>query len=201
MEVANLSFCGSCGAAIPREDRVCPECARPVREPHVPAPSNSRVLFAVLASVAAVAVLLFVAAIAANPYGLVGGVIPGNRPAATLTLSSQTSAGVDVMVVGMQPATPPGNFKLNVEDVSIATYGVAVGMPTSPGGLVSVSVGSGAGPTVFSIQWLNPGGSGQVSQGDHFVISPTGSYPPGIVWSFLLIWSDGSTLTSVSWTG
>ena len=192
-----MTFCGWCGAEIPPHQRVCPRCARPLDWPFISAPSNTPLLPGALL-VSAVAALLVIAAILSPPTGRIGDGT-STKPYVTLTLSGRFSTGVDLLVASIQPAEPPADFRVNMEEASTTTFGTAVGMPTSPGGIVSVTVGSGASLAVFAIQWANPGGSGLVSQGDHFVITATGAYTTGGTYSFLLIWSDGSALSSLTW--
>ena len=124
---------------------------------------------------------------------------PVTKPVIALSVS-KTANGADILIAGIQPTESPSHFRVNMEDASSGTFGTAVLMPTSPGGSVTVTVPSGGVSTVFSIQWQNPGGSGLVSQGDHFVISlGAGPYPLGTTYAFLLIWSDGSTLSTIDW--
>ena len=199
VEVLPVTFCAWCGAAIPLGDRFCSSCGRPVAGLVPPPPSNST---AVLLTVVIVVVVGLVLAFAAALYTMTTGLIDGNgtsKPVVALTVS-KTANGADILIAGIQPTEPPSDFRVNIENVSSTAFGTAVLMPTSPGGSVTVTVPSGAVPTVFSIQWQNPGGSGLVSQGDHFVISLGGGpYPLGTTYAFLLIWSDGSTLTSIDW--
>lgn len=122
-----------------------------------------------------------------------------SRPFVTLT-AARTFTGADILVAGIQPATAPGNFRVNMENGSSATYGLAAAMPTTSGSSVSVTVGTGPRATQFLIYWQNTGGSGLVSQGDHFaVIWASGAYATGTGFWFLLLWSDGSTLASAGW--
>ncbi len=122
-----------------------------------------------------------------------------SKPTVTLTAAA-TSSGADILVAGIQPTAAPSNFKVNIEDVSPMTFGTAMPMPTSPGGVVAVTLSTGGTSTLFDVYWQNPSGSGQVSQGDHFaIIWMSGPYVTGTIYAFLLIWSDGSTLTTVNW--
>lgn len=198
LEVGGLTFCGWCGANVPPHHRVCPRCARPLGVPYLSLPSDPRALLAGALVIVAILVLLVIGAVLSPPApGLIDGPTV-SKPAVTLA-ATKIAGGADILVAGIQPTEPPGDFEVNMEDATTTTFGTAVGVPTSPGGRVSVTVGSGVSLTAFSIQWQNPGGSGRVSQGDHFVIEATGAYTPGIMYSFVLIWRDGSTLTSISW--
>ncbi len=150
----------------------------------------------VIATILMVAITVVLAAVLyVMVSGLIGGTTTSSKPAVTLTVS-KTSTGADILVAGIQPTAAPSNFKVNIENVTTTVFGTAAAMPTSSGGSATVNLAGGS----FSITWQNPGGSGTVSQGDHFVISHvTGSYTSGTTYSFLLIWSDGSTLTSINW--
>ncbi len=162
-----------------------------------PIPS-ARVGLVLLAVVVVVLVLLAVAVSLSSQSGLRTGF--SWKPAVTLTVSSKSASGVDILVAGIQPTAAPTNFKVNVANSSSITYGTAVPMPTSPSGRAYVTVGAGASSTTFSVQWQNPYGSGNVTQGDHFLVTETsGAYASGTMFSFLLIWSDGSTLNTISW--
>ncbi len=151
----------------------------------------------VIATILMVAITVVLAAVLyVMVSGLIGGTTTSSKPAVTLTIS-KTSTGADVLVAGIQPTAAPSNFKVNLEDVTTAAFGSPVPAPLTTGTNVTVTVES----TTFHITWQNPGGSGTISQGDHFVIAHygTGAYATGTTYSFLLIWSDGSTLTSINW--
>ena len=150
----------------------------------------------VIATILMVAITVVLAAVLyVMVSGLIGGTTTSSKPAVTLTIS-KTSTGADILVAGIQPSAAPSNFKLNIENVTSTTFGNAVNAPTANAGVSStITVGS----TAFTVTWQNPGGSGTVSQGDHFVVThTTGLYGSG-TFSFLLIWSDGSTLPSINW--
>jgi hypothetical protein len=194
-----MTYCAWCGAALPAGDRFCSRCGRPVAAPLPPAPSNFPLHLVIVLLVLFVAGSVLVSAVL---YAMTSGLIDGPntpvRPVVTLTVRT-TSYGADILVAGIQPTVAPSYLKVNIVDVSTATFGVAVSMPTYPS-MVGVTVGTDAVPTMFSIEWYNPGGSGVLSQGDHFVITYlSGPYSPGTTYAFLLIWSDGSTLTSINW--
>ena len=156
----------------------------------------------VIATILMVAITVVLAAVLyVMVSGLIGGTTTSSKPAVTLTIS-KTSNGADILVAGIQPTAAPSNFKVNLENVGSASFGAAIAMPTVSNTNVTVTVPTTSG-TLFYITWQNPGGSGTLSQGDHFVVkhpgSATGSYTTGTTYSFLLIWSDGSTLTSINW--
>ncbi len=194
-----MTFCAWCGAEIPPGDGFCSRCGRSVVGHFAPAPPDPTipVLITVIVAVLVVAFALAALYEASLPVPSRSGLA---KPAVTLTVSP-TVSGEDILVAAIQPTAPPSDFRVNIEDVSAATYGTAAALPTMPYGNVGVVLGTGATQVVFSLQWQNPGGSGVVSQGDHFVITATGAYTSGTTYAFFLIWTDGSTLASVSWTG
>jgi flagellin-like protein len=154
----------------------------------------------VIATILMVAITVVLAAVLyVMVSGLIGGTNTTSKPTVSLTLATKvsgTSSGADVLVAGITPTAAPSNFKVNVENVSSSTFGTAVAAPTTTGGSATVS----AGGQSFTIVWQNPGGSGQISQGDHFVVTSTSiKNGSGIRYAFLLIWSDGSTLTTFNW--
>ena len=149
----------------------------------------------VIATILMVAITVVLAAVLyVMVSGLIGGTNTTSKPTVTLTVSKITG-GVSILVAGIQPSSPPANFKVNIQNATSLATGTAIAMPTTTGGSVSVT----ASTIVFTIVWQNTGGSGQVSQGDNFVITYTA--PAGTHWNFLLIWSaDGSVLpTNSGW--
>ena len=152
----------------------------------------------VIATILMVAITVVLAAVL---YVMVAGLLPGTttsgKPTVSLIQSNKLPNGMDVYVAGITPTAAPSNFKVNLENVSSTTFGTAVAAPTSTSTPVTVTIGA----QTFSITWQNPGSSGQVNSGDHFVITSTAiKLGSGSRYSFLLIWSDGSTLTYLQWT-
>ncbi len=151
----------------------------------------------VIATILMVAITVVLAAVLyVMVSGLIGGTTTTSKPAVTLTVS-KTASGADVLVAGIQPTANPSNFKVNIENVGNTTFGTAVNAPlTNNAASNPITVGT----NTLTVTWQNPGGSGTVSQGDHFIVKFTNGMPTtGLTFSFLLIWSDGSTLTSINW--
>jgi flagellin-like protein len=151
----------------------------------------------VIATILMVAITVVLAAVL---YVMVAGLLPGTttsgKPTVSLIQSNKLPNGMDVYVAGITPTAAPSNFKVNLENVSSTTFGTAVAAPTVTSTPVTVTIGA----QTFSITWQNPGGSGQVSAGDHYVVTSTAiKAGSSVTYSFLLIWSDGSTLTSLQW--
>ena len=152
----------------------------------------------VIATILMVAITVVLAAVLyVMVSGLIGNPGAGSKPTVSLTQSNKLTNGMDILVAGITPTAQQSNFKVNIQNVSAGTYGAAVAAPTTAGGAgVTVTIGA----QTFTVVWQNPGGSGQVSQGDHYVVTSTAiKAGSGIRYSFLLIWNDGSTLTTSTW--
>jgi flagellin-like protein len=151
----------------------------------------------VIATILMVAITVVLAAVLyVMVSGLIGGTNTQSKPTITLTVTKITN-GVDVMVAGIQPPASPANFKLNIQNRTSLATGTGIAAPTTSGGSAAVTLGG----VTFTIVWQNPGASGTISQGDHFVITYGATKPAaGTSWNFLLIWSDGSVLpTNANW--
>jgi len=149
----------------------------------------------VIATILMVAITVVLAAVLyVMVSGLIGGTNTQAKPTVILT-ASKTSTGADVLV-SITPSTNPSNFKVNIENVGNHTFGTAVNLPTTNGGVSSTIT---VGTNTFTVTWQNPGGSASVSTGDHLVVKYTNGVPNTRTWSLLLIWSDGSTLTTSNW--
>ncbi len=201
-----MAVCPSCGAYLVPPYRFCPSCGRPVPEmlPYPPPatyipPKKDNTLTIVVVLV--IVVLVLSVALPAILYVMVSGLIgsgprtggPLSKPTVTLTVNKITG-GVSILVAGIQPATPPPDLKVNIQNFTSSEAGSAMPMPTASGTSVRVSV-SGVS---FTIEWNNPGGSGVLSQGDTFVVTYAAAV--GTRWAFLLIWTDGSVLaTNTNW--
>ncbi len=149
----------------------------------------------VIATILMVAITVVLAAVLyVMVSGLIGGTSTTTKPTVTLTVNKITG-GVSILVAGIQPASPPANFKVNIQNGTNQDLGTAILMPAKSGNTVTVIVDT----VTFTIKWQNTGGSGQVSQGDTFVV--TYSAASGTHWNFLLIWAaDGSVLpTNSNW--
>ncbi len=149
----------------------------------------------VIATILMVAITVVLAAVLyVMVSGLIGGTTGGNKPTVVLT-STKTATGADI-TVSITPSTNPSNFKVNIENVGNTTFGTAVNLPTT------ANTASGAitvGTNTLTVTWQNPSGNKLVSTGDHFIVKFTNGIPTTQQWSFLLIWSDGSTLTTTGW--
>ena len=171
-----------------------------VPSPVPPARPDRTALIIVLVVVVVVGVpMIMTAVLYGMGYGRIGGP-PGAtaKPTVVLIATNSTISGAVILVVGVQPAISPLNYRVNLQVGG--AYGAAQAAPATPGGSTGIIVGGGT----YVIVWQNPGGSGMVSQGDHFVVTyPSGADAPpgGTGITFYLIWhTDGSVLTQVSFT-
>ncbi len=150
----------------------------------------------VIATILMVAITVVLAAVL---YVMVSGLLPpigGGKPIVSFDSSVTPSAGnATIKVASASPASPPSNFKVNL-DVGAAT-GVAVPMPTTNGGFVSVVVGG----TTYRVYWTDLGAEGTVNAGDRFDVTGNGTPLPHTTrFTFSLLWSDGSLLKDQTWT-
>ncbi len=149
----------------------------------------------VIATILMVAITVVLAAVLyVMVSGLIGGTTTQSKPQITFTVSKITG-GVDILVAGAQPASTYTNFKVNFQ---VATsFGVAIALPASGVSSTAIAVGSNS----FNVTWQNPGGSGNVVGGDHFIVKYVGTAPSsGTSVSLLLIWAgDSSTIATATW--
>ena len=152
----------------------------------------------VIATILMVAITVVLAAVLyVMVSGLIGGQNPVSKPVITLQLNTKTSTTADILVTGAQPASPPGNFKVNLQVAT--TFGGAANLLTPSGTPTPVLVPATTGAQ-YTVTWQNPGGSGNVVGGDHFTIGyPSPAPATGTSITLLLIWTDGSTVASVTY--
>lgn len=204
-----MPLCSKCGAELEPPYRFCSKCGQPAvasppyaaygyPPPMVLPPRDNSHTIILLVVVVIVVLVAVPAALAAILYTMTsGGIVPGtSKPVIMMTLNTKTASSADLLVSGAQPAVSPSNLKVNFQVGT--TYGTAVNFPTTAGVTISVVVGAGT----YTVTWENPGGSGAVVAGDHFLVGyPGGSATPvpGTSLSFILIWTDGSTVSLVTW--
>ncbi len=197
-----MAVCPSCGAYLVPPFRFCPSCGKAVPETlpypppatYFPPKKDNTVMLVVLV----VVIIVIAVALPAILYVMVSGLISTGpmtyKPTVTLTVAKITG-GVSILVAGMQPSTPPSDFKVNIQNGTSLAAGSSVALPTASGSSAQVTVSG----VTFTIRWNNVGGSGAVSQGDTFVVTYTAAV--GTRWYFLLVWAgDGSVLpTNTNW--
>ncbi len=159
--------------------------------------SRARWLDAVIV-IAVVAGLVVVFAIAAAPQGgLYTCVNCDGKPAVALVLNGTSTAGADIRIASAAPLEPPSKFLLNLEIGT--TFGSARWLPNATGALLAIRVNA----STYTLAWHDADGSHTLSPGDDFSVAyPTGvaAPPPGTSLTLLLIWWDGSTLVTRSWS-
>ncbi len=202
-----MAVCPSCGAYLVPPYRFCPSCGKAVPDqlPYPPAypppttyvpPKKDNTVMVIVVIV--IVVIVLSVALPAILYVMVSGLIgngpPITKPTVTLTVTKITG-GVTILVAGIQPSVPPSDFKVNIMNATSLATGTPVAMPSASGSTVQVAVSG----VTFTTRWNNVGGSGDVSQGDTFVVMYTAAV--GTQWYFLLIWvADGSVLpTNAHW--
>lgn len=183
-------FCGRCGASV----LTAP--VYPIYPAAVPPKKNNVVLI-----IAIVLVVLVAGSIAASAilYIMVSGLIgpspgPTSKPVMTLTISTRSSLSVTVLVTGIVPAVAPSNFKANL--LVNTTYGTPVSLPTVSGGVAALSVSSVG---TFLLTWQDVGGDGLVSGGDGFQLAYPAPIAAGTTMALIFIWTDGSTISTITW--
>ncbi len=150
----------------------------------------------VIATILMVAITVVLAAVL---YVMVSGLIGGpqtSKPVIQLTVTGPVTNGEQISISGASQNLGPANYKVNLK-INLTT-GSALAMPTTGGGSVSLAVAGYTG--TFSVMWTDIGGEGFVNQGDSFTITRTGGLPAGSSYTLYLLWSDGSSLTSTSFS-
>src|SRR5574337_337841 len=146
----------------------------------------------VIATILMVAITVVLAAVLyVMVSGLIGGQNPTSKPVITAQLNTKSSTGADILVAGAQPAVGFANFKVNLQVGS--TFGTAQPLLKATWSQNNVTAN-------WKIVWQNPGGSGNVVGGDHFTLTYPSTPPTvGTSITLLLIWTDGSTVASVTY--
>ncbi len=98
-----------------------------------------------------------------------------------------------IPIVGVSGAFSAANYKVNLE------VGTAMGSPAhlAAGGIAAtVTVGG----TAYRVTWQDVAGDGLLNAGDPITVSAADGPLPQGIYSFFLIWSDGSVVQSAVWT-
>ena len=98
-----------------------------------------------------------------------------------------------IPIDGVSAAVSAENYKVNLE------VGTTMGSPAdlaAGGKAVTVTVGG----TAYHVRWQDVAGDGLLNAGDPITISAAGAPLPSGIYSFFLIWSDGSVVQSAVWT-
>ncbi len=168
--------------------------SQPPSPPRQNANANALIVVAVVVVALVVAATFYVYLFS----GIRTGLSPSTRPTVALAVSSSTTAGVDLQVSESNPAVALTSYKVNLEVGGI--FGSAGPAPYTPGTSTTLDVNG----TPYKITWQNPGGSGTLSQGDHFLLEYPGGTdapPSGTQMTFYLVWSaDGAIVAQASFT-
>ncbi len=118
------------------------------------------------------------------------------KPVVVMAASCPTNTGADLQVAESYPAVSPAKYKINVQVGTV--FGTAQPAPTAPGTPALIDVNGAS----YVVTWQNPGGSGNLSMGDHLTLRyPTGANAPrnDTQMTFYLLWAaDGSIITQAS---
>src|SRR5438445_324422 len=150
----------------------------------------------VIATILMVAITVVLAAVL---YVMVSGLITpvgGNKPLVTFAAVDQSSGNATISVAGASQSVSPSNYKVNLQVGS--NTGSAVAMPTTGGLFATMTINA----VVYRIYWTDIGGEKTVNQGDSFRV--TGNNlpltPAATSYTFYLLWSDGGSIQSTTWS-
>ena len=104
------------------------------------------------------------------------------------------SHNVSLMIGGVSQNLYPSNYMFNLKVGT--TYGVPTNFAASRTA-ANVTIGTGT----YQVMWIDVDGAGTLTQGDRILVTGNGvSLPSGTSFVFLLLWNDGTTLTTASWS-
>ncbi len=112
------------------------------------------------------------------------------KPVITFGSAIAVVDGFAFSVAGASRSVGPGNYRVNLDANS--TTGTSVPMATSMSILV--------GPRTYSIAWVDPGGERLLNGGDQFRVTTAGGLPASTVFTFYLLWSDGTIIQTAVYT-
>jgi hypothetical protein len=116
------------------------------------------------------------------------------KPIVTFSAVSQ-DGNATLSIAGASQSVAPGNYRVNLQAGPL--LGTAIAMPTISGGFANVVING----TTYRIYWTDIGGEGTLSPGDIFRITGNGvRLPVATEFVFYLLWSDGSSIRSASWS-
>lgn len=115
------------------------------------------------------------------------------RPVITFGSVNVIQDGFMFSVAGASGSFAPANYKVNLQVNS--TIGTAVPLALSMTIVVPAPVAA-----TYTIAWLDPGGERVLNAGDTFEITRSGGLQPGTMFTFYLLWSDGTTIQTQTYT-
>ena len=140
--------------------------------------------------------------LAAVLYTMTSGLISGpgpSKPVVSFATPTPSGLGERLTVASASQAVGPANYHLNLGVDGLT--GTAVGMPTTGGAYTVLAVGS----RFYRVNWTDIGGEGTLTGGDAFTLTQTNllgtpylPLPGTSTFTFYLLWSDGSQISSVS---
>lgn len=150
----------------------------------------------VVAEILLVAITVVLAAVV---YLMASGILTGHTesvpvvafaPGVTFTGGSHN---VTLMIGGTSQNLYPFNYEFNLK--VDAAYGVPTQFAASRTA-ANVTIGG----TLYRVTWTDADGAGTVTQGDRIDVTGNGvSLPVNTAFEFILLWHDGTTLTTASW--
>ena len=130
--------------------------------------------------------------------GRVVGSTNWTTPSKTVVMFSsvnQSSGNATITVAAVSEAIVPSFYKVNLQVGT--TVGYAVAMPTIGGSFVTLTIGA----RQYEINWTDIGGERTLNAGDNFRITGSNvALPPAMFFTFYLLWADGSSIQSSSWS-
>lgn len=118
-----------------------------------------------------------------------------SKPAMTFTSVILSSGNATIGVAGASQAVSPSNYKLTLQVVT--STGSPIIMPGAGGGFVTMAIGA----ATCRIYWTDIGGERTLNPGDNFRITGNNtSLPATTSFTFYLLWIDGSSIQTVSWS-
>ena len=149
----------------------------------------------VIATILMVAITVVLAAVL---YVMVSGLITpvgGNKPLVTFASVTQSSGNATIAVAGASQSVSPSNYKVNLQVGS--NTGTAVPMPATGGLFATMTINA----VVYRIYWTDIGGEKTVNSGDNFRVTGANiPLPAASQFTFYLLWSDGSSIQSSTWS-
>jgi hypothetical protein len=112
------------------------------------------------------------------------------KPQVTLSVLTVNNSGAVIAVGGISSATNPSNLKVNL--LLNGTPGTSVSMPTANNGTVRIV----SDKINCTVRWTDADGDGLLGSGDYFTVSRPGGLPHPGVYTFYLLWVDGTLIAS-----
>jgi len=161
-----------------------------------PPPRSDASNIVLIVVVVVIVVVLVTVAISAILYFMISGLVtqppPPSRPIITFGSPSSITNGYMFSVAGASSNVAPGNYRVNLQVNS--TTGTAV--PLALGMTMTVPAPISA---TYTIAWLDPGGERTLNAGDVFQVTRSGGIQVSTTYIFYLLWSDGTTLQTLTY--